>query len=246
MRESPASFSASWSLHSATSGDPAEFSSRGGTKRGWFSYASFAMMKSYLTLAALIVLAGCSSTPPPRIYVLSAPAEPLAGVRDEAGRPVVELPTVSLPDYLDSTDIFVRDGRSELQPSATGRWGERLSLGITHALVNALGRRLPGVLVTHTPTLGTTARRVLVDVDGFDVEANGRCVLTARWTVPSPDGQSAAIAEQGTFVTIAGTSGAGTTAAPSDAAVVAAMVAAVDELADRIALSLRRAPPRTR
>jgi uncharacterized lipoprotein YmbA len=198
-------------------------------------------MKSYLALPALLVLMACSSTPVPRVYVLSTPAAPVAGVHNEAGRPVVELPTVTLPDYLDSADILVRDGRNELKPSTTGKWGERLSVGVTHALEVALARRLPGVLVTHTPTPGQPGRQLLVDISAFDVQPDGRCALTARWTVPASDKQPAAISEQGTFVS---TLAPGVT--KSDSAVVAVMTAAVDQLADRIAVSLRRGAPRGR
>jgi uncharacterized lipoprotein YmbA len=203
-------------------------------------------MKLYLTLMALIILGACSSAPVPRTYVLSTPAEAIAGVHNEAGQPVIEIPTVSMPDYLDTPDIFLRDGRNELRPSTTGRWGERLSLGVTHALEVALGRRLPGFLVTHTPMQsGQPARSVLVDVDGFDVQPDGRCVLTAHWTITGGDASAASITERGTFVTMVA-------ATPSrepfpDAAVVAAMAAAVDQLADRIANNARRgASPRTK
>jgi uncharacterized protein len=197
-------------------------------------------MKSYLIVAASIILTGCSSTPLPHTYVLSAPADPVAGVRSEAGRPVVELPTVTLPDYLDTIDIFVRDGRNELKPSATGRWGERLSVGITHALEVSLSRRLPGFLVTHTPISGQPSRRLLVDVSAFGVQADGRCVLTARWSVSGNDSQPAAVTEQGTFVTSTAGGAGDSKGALADAAVVSAMTAAVDQLADRIATSLRR------
>jgi uncharacterized lipoprotein YmbA len=194
-------------------------------------------MRSHLTLLALIVLTGCSSSPVPRTYVLSAPADPIVGVHGEAGRPVLELPTVSLPDYLDTTDILLRYGRNELKPSKTGQWGERLSVGITHALEASLERRLPGMLVVHTPLSGQPARRLLVDVGSFDVQPDGRCVLTARWTIPGQDPGTAAVAEQGTFLTMAA---AGSKESLTDAAIVSAMEATVDQLADRIAISLRR------
>jgi uncharacterized protein len=202
-------------------------------------------MKSLVALAGLIVLTGCASSPLPRTYVLSTPADPVAGVHNEAGRLVVELPTVSLPDYLDSSDILLRDGRNELKASPTGRWGERLSVGITHALEVALARRLPGVLVTHTRMSGESSLRLLVNVDAFDVQPNGQCVLTARWMIPGIDQQAAAIAERGTFVTTAQPT-AGATGSLTDAAIVSAMAAAVDQLADRIAVSLRRGSTRPR
>jgi hypothetical protein len=204
-------------------------------------------MKLHLTLAALIILAGCSATPVPKTYVLSTPADPIAGVHNQAGQPVVEIPTVSMPDYLDTPDIFLRDGRNELKPSTTGRWGERLSLGVTHALEVALRRRLPGFLVTDTPVpSGPAARSVLVDVDGFDVQPDGRCVLTAHWTITGSDAQAASITERGTFVTVVAATPGSKDPLP-DASVVAAMAAAVDQLADRIASNLQRgASPRVR
>jgi uncharacterized lipoprotein YmbA len=204
-------------------------------------------MKPCMALVALIGLAGCSSSPQPSTYVLSAPVDPVAGVRDEAGRPVVELPTVSLPDYLDSMDILLRDGRNELKPSATGRWGERMSVGITHALEGSLARHLPGVLVVHSALSGQPAQRLLIDVDAFDVQPDGRCVLAARWTIPGQNPGTVALAERGTFVTMAASPAAtGSKELLSDAAIVSAMTAAVDQLADRIAISLRRGSTRPR
>ena len=202
-------------------------------------------MKSLPMIAALTWLAGCAASPLPRIYVLGTPAATAAGIVNEAGRPVIELPTVALPDYLDSTDILVRNGQNELTPSTTGRWGERLSLGITHALESSLGRRLPGVLVTHTSAPGQPAVSLLVNVDGFDVYPNGQCVLTARWMIPGDDDQPATISQQGTFVTRA-TGPTGPSGMLSDASIVSAMTAAVDELADRISISMRRESVRPR
>ena len=104
---------------------------------------------------------------------------------------------MSTPDYLDSSDILLRNGHNELKPSTTGKWGERLSVGITHALEVALGRRLPEILVTHTQFQCQTTRRIVVYVTAFDFQPDGRCVLTARWSIPGADEKSAAISEQG-------------------------------------------------
>ena len=200
------------------------------------------MTRSFPTLAAVMLLLGCAGSPLPRTYVLAAPAEADPGVVNESGRRVIELPTVALPDYLDSSDIVVRNGQNELIPSKTGRWGERLSIGITHALEVDLARRLPGVLVTHTGMSGQNSTSLLVNVEAFDVQPDGRCVLTARWMLPGDTGQSATISQQGTFVTQAAvTQGAASSAGTlSDAAIVSAMAAAINQLADHIASSVPR------
>ena len=75
-----------------------------------------------------LLLTCCGSDPVSRTYVLSPPVDPVARAVSEAGRPVLEVRRVSVPDYLDTTDIVSRDGRNELKVSSTGHWGERLSL----------------------------------------------------------------------------------------------------------------------
>jgi hypothetical protein len=196
----------------------------------------------FLTLAVLILLAGCGSGTPRGIFVLSAPANDVAGVHAEDGRPVVDVRTVSLPDYLDTTDILRRDGRNELKASETGLWGERLSVGISDSLISSLTRRLPAVRVLHAPLPGQPARDVLVNVDAFDIRADGLCVLTARWTILRDDRRTVDTAERGTFLTKA----QGAAGSITDAAVVAAMADAVGQLADRIAVDLSRGAQRPR
>ena len=74
-------------------------------------------MRSILLTAGLILLVGCSTGPAPRIFVLSTPATLTEGVVPESGRPIVELKPVSLPDYLDTSDILIRNGLNELTVS---------------------------------------------------------------------------------------------------------------------------------
>ena len=190
-------------------------------------------------MAGMMLLMGCqSSGSPPRIYVLTPPVEAVPGVRSEATRPVMELAKVALPDYLDSSDILFRDGRNELKSSQTGKWGERLSVGITHALTAALTRRMPKVQIVQSALSGQSARRLLVDVEAFDIRADGRCVLTARWTMPREEGQTTPISMRATVVTAISAAAGGS--ARTDDIVVAAMESALEKLADHIAASLAR------
>jgi len=186
----------------------------------------------FSALAMSIVLTGCASGPPPRIFVLGTPADPVPSVAMRDRRAVVRLPNVSLPDYLDTSDILLRDGRNELTSSRTGRWGERLSVGITRDLAETLTGRLPDILIAHSSLPGRPARDLLVDIETFDIGPGARCVLTARWTVLGEDRRTIDSAGRGTFVA--------TAADATDPAIVAAMTADVGQLADRVAAALGR------
>jgi uncharacterized lipoprotein YmbA len=181
--------------------------------------------------AVTMVLTGCGSSSTLRTYVLGDAPQPGLAIRAESGLPVVELRTVTVPDYLDSSDILRRVGPNEVAPSPTGRWGDRLSVGITGALAASLAKRLPNEVITTTPT-GEPGRRLLVDVESFEIAADGRCRLAARWWITGGGTQEVRASADGSF----GEPADGI----DDAAVAAAMSRAIDGLADRIVISLAK------
>jgi uncharacterized lipoprotein YmbA len=190
----------------------------------------------WFAIALLLILTACGSSPVRRAYVLNAPADPVARAASLAGRPVLELRRVSVPEYLDTTDILTRDGRNGLSASATGRWGERLSLGIADALAADLDRRLPRWLVVRSASGDQKARQLLVDVDAFEPRPDGNCVLTARWALVDGDQHAVLTQQRDTIVTRVAPAG------DPDAAVVAAMGAAIEQLVDKIAIPLALTP----
>jgi uncharacterized protein len=183
-------------------------------------------MRRAVAIAGLLLLAGCAGGPAPRIYVLGDPPPTDAGVWSQAGKPVVQVLPVAVPDYLDTREMLVRNGRNEVAPNPNGRWAERLSVGLTRALATALGTRLPQAVVTDNVPVVPPARRVVVTVAAFEISPAGRCQLDARWAITAPGGKDVRSA-RGSFVEEAG-SGDG-------AAVAAAMTRAVDRMADAIA-----------
>jgi hypothetical protein len=186
-----------------------------------------------LTLATMTAcLWGCGSFPLPKVYVLGDPTPPTPGVSSQAGLPVIELKTVSVPDYLDTTDILRRVGANQVVASPTGRWDERVSVGVTQALVSDLSKRLPGVIV-ETRSAYEPARHVIVDIERFDIAPDGRCTLAARWRITVTGGTAPALSEQGTFIEEAGSG--------KDAAAASAMTLAIDHLADHVAATVRTA-----
>ncbi len=193
-----------------------------------------------LTLAAVIAITGgCLSHREYRhIYSLDGATEAPARSAAVADRPVIQIQRVLIPDYLDTNDILLRVGTHELHESATGRFGERLSLGITHALRSDLASRLPLYTIALAQSAESPARQILVTVDAFDVWPTGRCVLVADWSILDADRRTLLAGARGTFTT------AGVGANPGDGAIVTAMADAVQQLADRIASTAAALPAR--
>ena len=153
-------------------------------------------MKSARAFAVLplllpLVLAACAGAPPPTLYVLESPAAPLAKAPAKAApdgaaqRLVVALGPVTVPDYLDRTDIVRRTTGNQLAFDTDERWAEPLRSGLQRLLTAALADRLgPGYWVTAGS--GRAARvdiEVPVDIEAFEENAEGQAVLTATWEV---------------------------------------------------------------
>lgn len=181
--------------------------------------------------AGMCGITACSlSGPLPAQYVLGASPPATATTVPQTGLPVVEVKRVQVPDYLDTTDILERRG-NQLVPSSTGRWGERLSIGIARALIASLASRLPHLLVTATP-VARPARQILVDVAAFEARPDHQVVLVARWTILDGATRQMLTAEEASLVEAIEGKG--------DDALVAAMSRAVDDLAGRVAAGIER------
>ncbi len=175
--------------------------------------------RSCLFLA--LSLSCCTSRPAPTSFLLTAQADLPTGVHPNASAPGLQLQPVTIPDYLDTTDIMVRTGAHEVKASATGQWAERLSAGIAHALRDDLARRRPDARVTLGPPTDGASAQVVVTVDTLDMDADGSCVLIAHWSVGGRRG----------LARITGASGA----RAGDDARVATLAGLIDRLAARIA-----------
>lgn len=181
-------------------------------------------------MGATLVLWGCGSYPLPKVYLLGDPAPAVAGVNSTTGLPVIEMKTVRVPDSLDTSDIVRLAGANQIKASATGRWGERLSMGITQDLVATLSGQMPGAVIENRGAY-EPSRRLLVTISRFDISPEGRCVLSARWRLTDAAGKVLSDSDEATFIEIA--------ASGSDAAAAAAMTVALDHLATQMAATLR-------
>jgi uncharacterized lipoprotein YmbA len=181
----------------------------------------------------LTLFAGCAATKPPAIYILGDTGAPRPGVSSRTGLPVLEVMTVTVPDYLDTTDIMRRTGPNQVKASGTGQWGERLSVGVTDALAARLALLLPGDMIVKTEP-AKPAPRLQVQIEQFDIAPDGSCTITASWQVLSSNHANVLVTERGTFPATATTR--------DDAAVAAALSQAVTHLANQIASTLKKVP----
>jgi uncharacterized lipoprotein YmbA len=194
-------------------------------------------LRAQLWLPLLLCAAACSSVPPRRTYLLTPPVNPTAPATttsSPAGDPMaprqrLEVRRVLVPDYLDSTDILTRSGSDEVKVSATGRWGERLSLGVTHAVGADLAARVPQYSIVQDGS-SNPQRQLRITVTALDLWQNGRCVLAANWSIVDQDSSVPVISGSGTFDSL---NARGITSV-ADASLIEAVSRTLGKLADRI------------
>jgi uncharacterized protein len=195
-------------------------------------YSALRQWTSAMAAALGLGLAACgTSGPPPVTYVLGPPVAGTESVEPLTRKPVIEVKPVLVPDYLDVSDIFVRRARNALIASSAGRWGERLSVGVTRAMTLGLTRRMPGFVVTSIQPAERPARQVLTEVESFESRADGSVVLVARWRVLDGAGRNTLSGERVSLVV--------PSTGTDDAAIVAAMSGAIENLTERVAGGLR-------
>jgi hypothetical protein len=126
----------------------------------------------------LIFLAGCASTRPSQLYVLTAQSEPHAAA---AAIQPIGLNFVEVAPYLDRAQIVTRRGRNRVHAAEYHRWAEPLADGVHRVLAENLSRRLGGAVVITTgasPTISAS-----VHIIRFEASDGGNVILTAQWRV---------------------------------------------------------------
>jgi uncharacterized protein len=156
------------------------------------------------------MLIACQSSPA-QLYVLSAQPAPAssalseAKLADAAGRrapravdPGKPLSTVgiavSVPEYLDRSEIVERASANELRPSYKAQWAESLSIDASRVVSEDLEALLPSANVVMLPS---RARRsidyeVNIDLRRFESDAAGSTIVVGEWTIDASDGHELA------------------------------------------------------
>jgi uncharacterized protein len=143
----------------------------------------------------VVGLAGCLSlggtTPPTRFFLLSVPG-PSRPASPAAVAQTLQLPTVTIPGYLDRPQLVTRSGAGELHIAPFARWAEPLAAGITRVLGEALRRQLPTweVIAGESQSAPAAALRLQVEVERCEGNERTRQVeLRAHWRIEDATGR---------------------------------------------------------
>ena len=141
-------------------------------------------------LAALVLAACSSGTPPPKLFVLNPVAPPAAGPRVAAGLPEILVTPAQVPDYLDRPQLVERTSANELKLVEADQWAERLSLNVARVVAQNLSAMVPAdanVAVAARASLPFDYQVVLA-LNGFELDQSGAAVLNGRWSVTNAEG----------------------------------------------------------
>jgi uncharacterized protein len=187
------------------------------------------MRTRLLPVLALLMLAGCASSPPTRFFALDA-VPPAAPPADGSGVPV-KIDAVHIPPALDRESMVRGESDSQLQISSQDRWAGDLGEMIGRVLTQDLEQRLPsGMVIAPQSPAPTGTRGVVVDILTFQPQA-GEVVLDADWTLLEGT-QSNPMLHRSVHLTA--------NAATSAQDEAAAMSALLGQLADGIATQVQR------
>ena len=143
--------------------------------------------KLLILIPAALILSGCASTQPTRLYTLStlAPRAPAAPAR--TAMPTVFIAPIQLPGHLDQPAIITQVDENELAFSDFHQWAEPLEGGLRHTLARNLGLHLKSDLIFADGRKAPDATdfRIEVWVSYLSGVLGETARLEARWSIYS-------------------------------------------------------------
>lgn len=140
------------------------------------------------SLSTLFILGGCSA-PPLKYYtfnenIINQSTNKITQYSETS--PTIIITPITLPDYLDTTDIVTREN-SSLHHSVNGRMSSVLSVAVTDYVTHLLSVKNPTLFITNQRQVGMPTSQILINISHLDVQnlgnQNGSAILEADWCI---------------------------------------------------------------
>jgi uncharacterized lipoprotein YmbA len=192
-----------------------------------------------MVAACLLVLPGCvlKHSAPARLYVLQAVARETAPAPADARRGVLGVQRVSVPAWMDRSEITARAGSGEIVPDPLARWGEPITRGIQRVVTENLAALLPERHLVAAPFAASPPvdHRLDLAITEGARQPDRSVLLEARWAILGADG-AVLVQRRSSHRTAVVSTAEGAVTATSEALAV---------LSEEIAAAVRALPPAT-
>lgn len=158
-------------------------------------------------LIAVVLSAGCSSTPASRFYALGSANTPEdfknQRIKDSG---IIAVGPIRIPEYLDRPQIVTRSGNSELTMAEFHRWGGSLDNDLKRVIPENIAQKLDsmGYLVVNWPIPGEgnlpVQYQIVIDILQFEGTLGGSVTLKCQWGIMG-DGEKARKAVRVSLIT---------------------------------------------
>lgn len=143
---------------------------------------------SCITVLALAVLVGCSTSPTASFFTLDAvniqrDTYPARGISVVVG-------AVSVPDLVDRPQFVIRQSENQVKLDEYSRWADSLKSQIPRVVAADLAQYLQGarVSVTWSGENAAAVYRVRIEIQRFDGAPGDAATVEALWSVVPPKG----------------------------------------------------------
>ena len=128
-----------------------------------------------------VLAAGCASTPPARLYMLSASSSTAETALDVS----VSVGPVSIPAAVDRPQIVVTTAANQVRLDDFNRWSSPLQENLSSVIAENLAALLGSSRVTRFPKTSSAGAdfRVAIEVTRFESIPGRSATLDAAWTV---------------------------------------------------------------
>jgi len=185
------------------------------------------MLKRITLILAVLLVAGCGSSPPVDFYTL----QPIRGTVSSSpeGSEILGLGPLTLPDYLQRPQLVTQAGGGAVRLDEFNRWAEALEVALPRVVATNVDQLIGDLTVIPFPWDAhlRTDYRLLGRVNAFGADAAGLVVMEVQWGIQDSDAKMILQPRRDRYEAQASSNDA--------AAIVVAMNAAVEQFSRDIA-----------